>query len=167
MLNTGAESSAFDMVAHVIQVALTPIFLLTGIAGLLSVFSTRHSYVTQHVDMILETIDKGEKVDPGHLHTQFRNLQRRSIILDVAVVFGILGGVATCAAAMLLFLGELDDSRTGTMMFGIFGAALVFTMIALVAFAFEMMLAGKSIRLRMGTAEDALRSGNRAEERTL
>ena len=30
-----------DSVAHVIQVALTPVFLLSGIASLLSVLSTR------------------------------------------------------------------------------------------------------------------------------
>jgi hypothetical protein len=30
-----------DTVAHIIQVALTPVFLLSGIATLLNVFSTR------------------------------------------------------------------------------------------------------------------------------
>ena len=33
--------SSLDLVAHVIQVALTPIFLLSGIATLLNVFATR------------------------------------------------------------------------------------------------------------------------------
>jgi hypothetical protein len=41
-----------DLVAHVIQVALTPIFLLSGIATLLNVFSTRLARVADRVDQI-------------------------------------------------------------------------------------------------------------------
>jgi hypothetical protein len=40
--NTG---SALDDIAHIIQVALTPVFLVSGIATLLNVFSTRLSRV--------------------------------------------------------------------------------------------------------------------------
>lgn len=153
MLSIGTAHSAFDTVAHVIQIALTPIFLLTGIAGLLSVFSTRHSYVTQHVDTLLREIASRTAVDRNTVRQQFNNLRRRSILLDVAVILGILGGTATCGAAMLLFVGELDDSTTGSLLFGMFGAALIFTITALASFATEMMLAGHGIRNRMAEAE--------------
>jgi hypothetical protein len=52
-----------DMVAHIIQVALTPVFLLSGIATLLNVFSTRLARVADRVDQItkgLEDTDAGE-----------------------------------------------------------------------------------------------------------
>lgn len=143
----------FGTVAHVIQAALTPIFLLTGIAALLSAFSIRHSSVTQHVNGLLAEIAANKPIDLKRLHRQFRNLRRRSRPLDVAVVFGILGGTATCLSAMLLFLGELDDSSTGKLLFSAFGAALAFTIVAMAAFAAEMMLAGSGMRLRMSEAE--------------
>ena len=44
--NTG---SALDTVAHIIQVALTPVFLLSGIATLLNVFSSRLARVSDQV----------------------------------------------------------------------------------------------------------------------
>src|SRR5690242_11924667 len=44
----GSEAS-LDLVAHVIQVALTPIFLLSGIATLLNVFATRLARVADLV----------------------------------------------------------------------------------------------------------------------
>jgi len=41
-----------ESVAHVIQVALTPVFLLSGIASLLSVLSTRLARVADRVDAL-------------------------------------------------------------------------------------------------------------------
>ena len=38
-----------DNIAHVIQVALTPVFLLSGIGALLNVFNTRLARVSDHV----------------------------------------------------------------------------------------------------------------------
>jgi hypothetical protein len=42
MFGVENEGSALDTIAHVIQAALTPVFLLTGIATLLNVF--RHGW---------------------------------------------------------------------------------------------------------------------------
>jgi hypothetical protein len=47
-----------DMVAHIIQVALTPVFLLSGIATLLNVFSTRLARVADRVDQIAKGIEE-------------------------------------------------------------------------------------------------------------
>ena len=41
MFGVETNGSALDNIAHIIQVALTPVFLLSGIATLLNVFS-RH-----------------------------------------------------------------------------------------------------------------------------
>jgi hypothetical protein len=46
------QISSFDPVGHVIQVALVPIFLLSGIATLLNVFSTRLARVADRGDQI-------------------------------------------------------------------------------------------------------------------
>jgi hypothetical protein len=39
---------AVDSVAHIVQVALTPVFLLSGIGTLLNVFNARLSRVSDH-----------------------------------------------------------------------------------------------------------------------
>ena len=57
-----------------------------------------------------------------------------------------IGGAATCAAALVLFLGALHDAEFRDVLFGLFGGALVFTIIALVTFAIEMMMAGRGLR---------------------
>src|SRR5437868_10145669 len=49
MFGIDSGGSALDPVAHIIQVALTPVFLLSGIATLLNVFSTRLARVADQV----------------------------------------------------------------------------------------------------------------------
>jgi Protein of unknown function (DUF2721) len=48
-----------ESVAHVIQVALTPVFLLSGIASLLGVLSTRLAPVADRADALAEQLEAG------------------------------------------------------------------------------------------------------------
>ena len=41
-----------SIAAHVVQLALTPIFLLTGVASLLNVFTTRLGRIADQVDKL-------------------------------------------------------------------------------------------------------------------
>ena len=134
-----------ESVAHVIQVALTPVFLLSGIASLLGVLSTRLARVADRVDALAEQLEADGPIDRHKLQRRLAYLRRRSHVLDAAVMMGTLGGVATSCAALLLFVGTLRD-RPGVSLFVAFGLALLFTMGALVAFLIEMLLASRGLR---------------------
>ena len=73
-------------------------------------------------------------------------LKRRSLVLDVAVVLAMIAGVATSGAALVLFVGALREQIVRSMLFILFGGALIFTIAALFAFAVEMMMAGRGLR---------------------
>ena len=134
-----------ESVAHVIQVALTPVFLLSGVASLLGVLSTRLARVADRVDALAEQLEADGPIDRRKLRRRLAYLRRRSHVLDAAVMMGTLGGVATSCAALLLFVGTLRD-RPGVSLFVAFGLALLFTMGALVAFLIEMLLASRGLR---------------------
>jgi Protein of unknown function (DUF2721) len=102
-----------ESVARVIQVALTPVFLLSGIASLLGVLSTRLARVADRVDALADQLEAVEPVDRRQLlDRQLRGrltyLRRRSHVLDAAVMVGTLGGVATSCSALLLFGGLFE-----------------------------------------------------------
>jgi len=136
---------AIDGAAHVVQLALTPIFLLTGIASLLNVFSTRLGRIADQVDKL----DGEEKRSTLRL----ARLRLRSRALDMAVLLAAVAGALTCAAALTLFVGEIKSADAAKMLFGLFGGALVCSVAALGAFSFEMVLAGRTVR--EGTEEGA------------
>jgi hypothetical protein len=114
-----------ESVAHVIQVALTPVFLLSGIASLLSVLATRLARVADRVDALADQLEGDGPVDRRKLQRKLAYLRRRSHVLDAAVMMGTLGGVATSCAALLLFVGSLRD-RPGVSLFVAFGLALLY-----------------------------------------
>lgn len=135
----------FQSPSDVIQLALTPVFLLTAVAALLNVFSTRLGRVADRVDLLSADLQRGA-ADTEFLSAQLDFLRRRSLILDVAVVLATVGGAATCAAALVLFFGTLSDAEFRILVFGLFGGAIIFTITALVTFAIEMIMAGLGLR---------------------
>ena len=141
-----APSSSLDVVAHVIQVALAPVFLLSGIATLLNVFSTRLARVADRVEQLTKAIDAATGAEAGLLAAQLPLLHRRSVALDTAVVLGAVGGAATCASVLVLFLGALSDSTIASVSFATFGLALVCTLGAIGAYTLEMLMAGSGMR---------------------
>ena len=141
--NTG---SGLDIVAHIIQVALTPVFLLSGIATLLNVFSTRLARVADRVDAVRKAIEGADPDETNALSAQLAYLHRRSLALDVAVVLGAVGGAATCAAVLALFVGALRNATAATVLFSLFGIAVGCALGAILAFTVEMLMASVGIR---------------------
>jgi len=108
---------ALDNVAHIIQVALTPVFLLSGIGTLLVLFK--------------------QIVLLAHL----RRLERRRRLLDMSLLLTAVGAIATCGAASVLFLGGLREAEIAFWLYILFGVALGCTVGALVAFFADTVLA--------------------------
>ena len=147
-----------DDVAHVIQVALTPVFLLSSIGTLINVFSARLGRVSDQVDKIVEAAALPEQGDRSFADRRLGQLKHRSHVLDFAVILASSGGVSTCCAALTLFYGALRDSGVASALYGLFGLALLLTIASLVAFVYEMLLAGRFLRARVERGERDVRA---------
>ena len=132
---------ALEAAAHVVQLALTPVFLLSGIAALLNVFASRLGRVADQADVLTKAAK--EDVRDARLHL----LRWRSRALDWAVVLAALAGAFTCTAVLILFLGEVLGKGAAGLLYLSFGGAIVLTMGALLAFVVEMLLAASGVRL--------------------
>jgi len=140
MESLGMNSMTLESAAHVVQLALTPVFLLSGIAALLNVFATRLGRVADQTHRLT-----GEAKSPAR-DRRLQLLRARSNCLDWAVVLAALGGAATCGAVLTLFLGEIRAQAAAATLFACFGGAIVLTTFALGAFVIEMLMAASSIR---------------------
>jgi Protein of unknown function (DUF2721) len=133
---------AVDSVAHVVQVALTPVFLLSGIGTLLNVFNTRLSRVSDHREHVSELLrDETDGTETAWLRAHLVRLHHRTLVLDASIVLGAVGGASTCGAAFVLFLGSMRETAIASWLFALFGVALGCTACALVAFLADSVLA--------------------------
>ncbi len=80
-----------ETAAHVVQLALTPVFLLSGVATLLSVFAARLARVADKVDLLSVQAKNGIR------DRALESLKLRSRALDIAVVLAALAGALTSA----------------------------------------------------------------------
>jgi hypothetical protein len=132
--------ASLEEAAHVVQLALTPVFLLSGTATLLGVFSARLARVADRVHTLSLAAEDSSR------DAELAVLRRRSRILDVAVVLSGLAGTLTCMTVLVLFLGELRGTAAARFLFLSFGGAIGLTMLSLGAFVVEMLVAARGLR---------------------
>jgi hypothetical protein len=140
------EAGAPEDVAHIIQVALTPVFLLTGVSGLLNVFNARLTRIGGRAESAAELLrDCTDKSERARLETQFAQLARRIVLLELAIALGALAGAATGGATFTLFVGGLRNAVVGSTLVILFGCAIICIILAFAAFLAETFLAWREL----------------------
>lgn len=139
------EQLTLDETVHLIQVALTPVFLLSGIAALMNVYSGRLARVSDRLD----GLTAAGAVLTDETRTELRRLRLRSVALDVSVVLGTAAAACTCLAILALFLSQLSNKAIAGILLGFFGSAVVCTLASVAAFGIEMLLSNRGMRLRL------------------
>jgi Protein of unknown function (DUF2721) len=134
------NATTLESAAHVVQLALTPVFLLSAIAALLGVFATRLGRVADQTDLL------AAKPRDADRDARLRVLRWRSRSLDGAVILAALAGAFTCGAVLALFLGAVGSASAADLLFILFGGAIVLAMGSLGAFVIEMLLAANGVR---------------------
>ncbi|WP_086651307.1 DUF2721 domain-containing protein [Acetobacter cibinongensis] len=144
----GISGEPVDSVAHIIQVALTPVFMLSGIGTLLNLFNTRLARVSDHIEQAnaLLTDDNDDVERNKKLERHLVRLHRRTLMLDAAILAGGLGGASSCGAAFVLFLGSVRDSSVATWLVVMFGLALSCTVGALALFLGDSLISWHGLK---------------------
>src|SRR5256885_12950292 len=86
-------------IAHVIQLAIAPVFLLTGIAGLLGVMTNRLARVIDRAQRLEDKIDTLDPAARARADTQLGVFVRRARLASWAINF--------CTAAALLICADI------------------------------------------------------------
>ncbi len=134
-------------IAHIIQVALTPVFLLSGIGSLLNVINARLGRVADRADALADQMGKSSGAEAQALYSRLLRLRRRVRALDISRGCGALAGICVCAATFSLFMGAMHSNAVGVA-FVLFGAAVLGTMACLAAFFAEVLLSWNSELIR-------------------
>ncbi len=131
-------------VAHVIQEAVAPVFLLTGIGAILAVLSTRLSRVIDRF-RVLEQMHGHERA--AHLR-EIATLQARSRWIHWAIMLCTRCALLICVVIVVLVIGsELGEELSATIAV-LFIAAMIALITALLCFLREIALATGVISAR-------------------
>jgi hypothetical protein len=102
-----AVTSHFADVAHVIQVAVAPVFLLSGIGGMIAVFIARVARIVDRSRTLDERMDLIIENDKTRIRLELATLSRRSRLIDRAVALASSAGIFVCLVIITLFVDYL------------------------------------------------------------
>lgn len=143
-------SVTIESIAGVISLAVAPVFLLAGIAGLLGVMSTRLGRITDRARVIERHIPiAAGPEEQSVLQDEATSLWERTRIINWAIRLCTLGALTVCLVIVTLFVGELVafDIAIAAAVSILFIAAMLFIISGLVLFLREVGIATRRMRL--------------------
>lgn len=115
-------------VAHAIQLAVAPVFLLTGIGALLTVMTNRLGRVIDRARVLEQKLETAQGNEAEALKKHLRTLAYRARLIGRSINLCTTTALLVCTVIALLFVGvflELDPSMPVALLFIIAMASLV------------------------------------------
>jgi hypothetical protein len=130
--------------AHLIQLSVAPVFLLTGAGTLLNVLSARLGRVVDRSRVLNEKLKEG--AEKG-VREEFHVLQHRRRLVNLAILSTGAAALTVCILIGSMFLGFLLDLRVSILIAALFVIAMLGFISGLVLFLREALLASGSVHL--------------------
>jgi hypothetical protein len=145
--------NSIEAVAQVIQLAVAPVFLLAGIAGLLGVLSTRLARIIDRARVIERRIPQAKNDEQRTLlHRETQVLWRRIALINWAIRLCIAGALAVCLVIVALFVGEFVAMNIAAAVAVLFVLAMVLIVAGLVFLLSEVNMSTRHMREGMEIA---------------
>lgn len=141
------DLSAIENIAGVIQLAVAPVFLLAGIAGMLNVLSIRLGRVVDRARIVESrlAIERHEH-HKLTLQSETEGLWKRIRLVNWSVRMFVVAALMVCLVIMTLFLAELTVSDLSFMVSTLFIAAMGLMISGLILFLVEVSISTRRIR---------------------
>lgn len=144
------------VISHAIQLAIAPVFLLTGIAGLLSVMANRLARVVDRTRFVEQSWSQLDERARALACTEMDHLGRRRRLASWAINFCTAGALLVCLVIVTLFVDDLFLTDLRLVVGVLFVCALTALIGGLTCFLREVYLATQSIRIETARFEQQL-----------
>ena len=140
------EESPLAAIAHVIQLAVAPVFLLTGIGGILAVMTSRLSRIVDRA-RVLEEQTPSNAVHQDRIQQELVTLSRRAKLISVSIGLCTVTALLVSSVIAILFLGSFLTFDASLAVALLFVAAMLAFIAALLSFLREVFLAIASLQI--------------------
>ena len=135
------------IMSHAIQLAIAPVFLLTGIAGLLGVMATRLGRIIDRARSFEKTWSGLTDEGRAAARAEMRNLERRRRVCSWSINYCTSAALLVCFVIVTLFVEEFFAVRLQWLAGALFVGAMVAVICGLVCFLREVYLATHTISI--------------------
>lgn len=140
---------SFGDIAHAIQLALAPVFLLTGIAGLLNVMASRLARIIDRGRSLTEEELPAHFQDSDLLHKELSRLERRRHYASSAITACTCSALLVCMVVAFIFLQVLLQMQFKWVISALFTTSTLTLIVGLGYFLREVHLATRTVRIQI------------------
>ena len=135
-------------IAHLIQVALTPIFLISAIGVTLNVLTSRLARIVDRARAMEDRLLHPNYVHDGRdLHAQLKILARRSRWINAAIILITLSALFIALVVVMLFVNAFLRYELSAVIAGMFIMSMLTLAAALLTFLIEVRIATPTLRI--------------------
>jgi Protein of unknown function (DUF2721) len=142
-------------IAHVIQLAVAPVFLLTGIASILGVLSSRLGRITDRARILEQRLNSTTVRNEKHTiqRQELKTLWKRVNIINRAIRLCTTSALIVCLVVVTLFVGDYSPIDISTVVAILFVTAMFILIVGLLNFLREVGMATHTMRMGMEFVE--------------
>ncbi len=140
-------------IAHIIQLAIAPVFTLAGIGALLNVMANRLARVVDRWRTLEEGLGADDAASRRLHHTELGVLDKRMAHIHRAIGLSTLAALMICLVIILLFTGQLIAIPVAAAVSVLFVVSMSLLVVALVSFYIEVRIASRILRVTSAVLE--------------
>jgi Protein of unknown function (DUF2721) len=136
-----ALTEEVSTIAHVIELAIAPVFLITGIGALLGVMSNRLARI---IEDKWQNLDQTQAIDAG---AELISLAKRAKLASIAINFCAFAALMVCLLIATLFIDAFIGKNLRWFVGGLFVLSMFSLSGGIVCFLREVHVAMLSLRI--------------------
>jgi hypothetical protein len=141
------QPSQISDTARLIQLAIAPVFLLSGVSALLAVLSSRLGRTIDRARTLESLLEGAEEKRRERMHLELDVLSRRAKLIYRAIALGVITALLVCSVIASLFISAFTKVDVSLVVAGLFVAAMGALILTLLLFLREVFLATRVLRI--------------------
>ncbi len=139
-------------IAHAIQLALAPVFLLSGIGVMLGVLTNRLARTVDRARKVEDSLWQATAHDIAEARAQLRVASRRARFINVSITLCTIAALLVAMVVALLFSSTFVPINLAAYVAALFVVAMIALVGALLSFLVEIRIATAALRIGGNTA---------------
>jgi hypothetical protein len=136
-----------ENVAHLIQLALGPVFLISGVGITLSMLTARLARIVDRARTLEDRRETASDSQKAHIDEDLKYIARRARYINSAIGLSTTSAFLTALVVTMLFASAFSPLSVGGLIAIMFVASLVALSGAFLMFLVEVRIATRSLRI--------------------
>ena len=137
-----------ENVAKLIQLALGPVFLLSGVGITLSMLTARLARIVDRARTLEDRREAAiDAAKIAHIDEDLKFIVRRTRYINSAIALSTTAAFLTALTVTMLFASTFSPMNVGALIAGVFVASLACLSLSFLMFLIEVRIATRSLRI--------------------